>query len=194
MPVPKAQATVTALERLVKVMQEKLPGEIESIQDDGLGLLTPCMSDYFMPGGHITEQILHAPIAVIVTQSAPSATLAFESGDGSEHALICELPVTIRLLFSADVFTPIDRIGREQTRAEYAAHASERYKGAIINTVSIYARDGISIDDIRLTSDLASVGTLESTLKGEAVTQWTITQECLVPSDVRILDSSNAVL
>ena len=72
MPVPKAQATVTALERLVKVMQEKLPGEIESIQDDGLGLLTPCMSDYFMPGGHITEQILHAPIAVIVTQSAPS--------------------------------------------------------------------------------------------------------------------------
>ena len=182
MAISRSTATVQALERLVSVLQERLPTFLEAISDDGLSLLAPNSGDYYLSGGYVAEQILNQPVSVLIDQFERSRADTRLSGDGSKHNIMVTLPVRIRLIFSVTAYDPLVRIGREQTRPEYLYHLSERYKGALMDALYTHARDGETISELEITSDYASVEQIRETLTGGCILELRITQVTDVPS------------
>ena len=181
MAISRSTATTQCLERLVSVLQDRLPTFLEAIQDEGLHLPAPNDGDYFLSGGYLAEQILNAPVAVLIDQFDTSRTEARLSGSGASQGRIVTLPIRIRLIFSVTAYDPLVRTGREQTKPEYLYHLSERYKGALMDCLYTYAKDGEAISDIDITSDYASVEQIRENLTGGCILELRITQDTEVP-------------
>lgn len=195
MTLRKSTATTDALERIVRVMQAKLGQEIANVADVDITMSVPDVDDYWILGAdQIDRAIITRPIAVIVSQTAPSDVQGPSSGDGATYALHVQMPISVRLFFSADAYQPLNRTGRPQTREEYYGHASRRYAGAIIECLYKYAPDDVSVDRIELTSDMATPITIDGLgLIGSALLEWTVYHEARVPADVRQLTPTDFV-
>lgn len=187
-------AQIAAVERIVEVLQTKLGDIITTRADAGLVLATPDVDDYHLTGGYVSEQHVRAPIAVLVYQLGPARLDRYESGDGTEHRAQREAQIRVQLLFAADAFDPIDRIGRDQTQAEYLAHCAGRYVGCVIQAITAYAKDSTGVQDVRVIADDPEVFEVEGIgLRGQAVVDVEVIQEVQIPTDIRVSAPDSAV-
>lgn len=197
--IAKALATQAALERCVLVLQEKLGDTLSRLagptsSNDGLALAVPDPDAYYIVGGYVSQAILQQSIVVLVQQSGPEIVQATESGDGTIHPAVLDLPVQVRLLFQVDGYSAQNRTGRKQTLEEYLAYAAQRYKGALIDTLTAYAPDGVSVNEAVFVSAGAGAGPQgEQGLKGEAIVSITIRQQATLRSDIRRKNPDQAV-
>jgi len=155
---------------------------LADIADEGLRLMAPHQEDYHISGGYTPDLILNGAVHVMVDQFERSRAETRLSGDGTTYGIIVTLPVRVRLIFSSEAYDPLDRIGRDQTKPEFSYFLSERYKGALMDTIYTHARDGDTISELEITSDYASVETIKDKMTGGCILELKITQVTHVPS------------
>ena len=182
--IAKNIATTAAIRRIGYVLREKLQGELDTFSEPA-GLQAPETDAYHLLGERLTDELIaQHGVLCLIEQVRPAATLDDLTRMGSEQGAEVRLPLKVRIVFEAPAsFRPATVNGKQQTRAEWVQLASERYCGALINTVHAYAVENYAIQDVTLESDFSSLGTLQDeVLIGGCVCEFNILQSVYVPA------------
>jgi|AKVG01.1.fsa_nt_gi hypothetical protein len=185
--IAKNIATTEAIRRLNFVLLEKLQSELDKFTVPS-GLRAPDPEAYHLSGERLSEDIIveHGVVCLIeqVRESSVSADLTTK---GTERAMETRLPVRVRIVFEGPAsFEPATVNRQQQSRSEYVQLASERYCGALINTVFAYAVDNYAIQDVTLTSDYSSSAFVpdveDEVLIGGCIVEFRLLQSVFVPA------------